>query len=432
MNNNVMKNDPEKLLKLAKNAGASHAEVYQSQSFSRPVFFEANRLKQLESSQSEGTALRIWREGCPGLAVAYGPVEPEILVDKAIALSQLNSPEPIELAEAGTAIYPDLGESVLVETLVELGKNAIAQIREIYPEVICSAEFECEQETTTLINSQGLHCQYTDTASSYFLGVERVRGEDFLGIYDGEYTKGQLDITTVIQRILQRLSWSESNVLPPTGRIPILFTPNAATMLWSTVAAALNGKRVLEKSSPWNESLGKLVISDLLTLSQQPDQEPYRCPFDDEGTPTQPLSLITQGRLQQFYSDRTIGRALGTGTTGNGLRPSLGHYPTPDLVNLLIEPGQASFQALLSHLDRGIIVDQLLGGGADISGDFSVNIDLGYCVEQGEIVGRVKDTMVAGNVYKALKQVVALGNDRRWNGSCHTPSLIVEGLSVVG
>jgi len=40
--------------------------------------------------------------------------------------------------------------------------------------------------------------------------------------------------------------------------------------------------------------------------------------------------------------------------------------------------------------------------------------------------------MVAGNVYTALKQLVALGNDGDWNGSCYTPSLIVEGLSTTG
>ena len=62
---------------------------------------------------------------------------------------------------------------------------------------------------------------------------------------------------------------------------------------------------------------------------------------------------------------------------------------------------------------------------------FSLNIDLGFVVREGQIVGRVKDTMVAGNVYQALKQVVALGNDARWSGSCHAPSLIVDGLSVV-
>jgi len=65
----------EQLLELAAKSGAEAAEVYQSRSLSRPVFFEANRLKQLESAQSEGIALRLWRKGRPGLAVAYGAVE---------------------------------------------------------------------------------------------------------------------------------------------------------------------------------------------------------------------------------------------------------------------------------------------------------------------------------------------------------------------
>jgi len=49
----------EQLLELALKSGAEAAEVYQSRSLSRPVFFEANRLKQLETSQSEGAALRL-------------------------------------------------------------------------------------------------------------------------------------------------------------------------------------------------------------------------------------------------------------------------------------------------------------------------------------------------------------------------------------
>ena len=61
----------EQLLELAVKSGAQAAEVYQSRSHSQPVFFEANRLKQLESIQSEGMALRLWRDGKPGLAVAY-------------------------------------------------------------------------------------------------------------------------------------------------------------------------------------------------------------------------------------------------------------------------------------------------------------------------------------------------------------------------
>lgn len=422
----------EELLELAMRSGAAAAEVFQSQSLSRPVFFEANRLKQLESSQSEGIALRLWRDGRPGLAVAYGPVMAQLLVDRAIALSQLNEPETIELAPASQQQYPDLGETIAVEQLVEWGREAIALVREPYPEILCTAEWECDVETTRLINSQGLDCGYTDTTLSCYLSAEWVRGDDFLSVSDGQTQRDTLDPTALSQQIIQRLDWARTQAVSPTGRIPVLFTAKAADMLWGTVQAAMNGKQVVERASPWSDRLGEPVMSSQVTIAQQPAVGPYSCPFDDEGTPTQPITFIKNGVLQLFYTDRTIGRALGSGTTGNGFRPSLGSYPTPGLFNLIIQPGFKPFAELISTLDRGIIVDQMLGGSSGISGEFSVNVDLGYRVERGEVVGRVKDTMVAGNVYAALKNLVDLGEDAEWNGSCYTPSVLVEGLSTTG
>jgi PmbA protein len=421
----------EALLTLAKAKGASHSEVYQVQSQSRPVFFEGNRLKQLENSQATGTALRLWYQDCPGVAVAYGAINPQILVDKAIAISQLNTPEKIDLTPARTEIYQNSSHSLTVEELITLGQDAIALIRDFEPETICSAEFDSETETTILLNSQGLHCEHTDTTLSYFLGVELVRGEDFLGIYEGEDSKNSLNCDRAIADVRQRLAWAKQNTTPPKGKVPVLFTANAATLLWDPVASALNGKRVWEKSSPWSDSQAKFVASPSLTISQQPEQEPYSCPFDDEGTPTQRLNLITAGRLEQFYCDRNMGRELDITPTGNGFRPDLGSYPAPSLVNLMIAPGNSSLAQLIAKLDHGIIVDQILGGGADISGDFSVNVELGYRVENGQVKGRIKDTAIAGNIYNIIKEIVTLGNDLLWNGSCHTPSLIVEGLFIV-
>lgn len=422
----------EQMLDLATRAGAEAAEVFQSRSLSRPVFFEANRLKQLESIQAEGIALRLWRNSCPGLAVAYGPVEPQVLVERALALSSLNEPETIELAESSRLIYPDLGESVAVEQLIEWGREAIALIRDAYPDLICTGEWECEAETTYLINSNGLNCGNTDTTLSCYVSAEWIRGDDFLYVADGQTERGRLDPQAIARQILQRLDWAKDNVAPPVGRIPILFTSKAADMLWGTVQAALNSKQVIEGASPWSDRLNETVISDAITLSQEPATGPFSCPFDDEGTPTRPITFVENGMLKLFYTDRTTGRALGSGTTGNGFRSGLGSYPTPGLFNCLIQPGKKSLPELIAALDDGLIVDQMLGGGAGISGEFSINIDLGYRVKNGKIIGRVKDTMVFGNVYNALKHVVALGNDADWNGACYTPSLIVEGLSVTG
>jgi PmbA protein len=420
----------EKLMDLARQRGAEAAEVLQSRSRSQPVFFEANRLKQLESSAALGTALRLWVNGQPGLAVAYGNVDPVAIVDKALAISALNAPEPIELVAKNSRHYPDMGQEVPVAQLIEWGQAMIDRIRRIYPDVICGADVECDVETTRILNTQGLDCRYSDATLSSYLSADWIRGDDFLSVSDGQTQRDRLDNDRLADQVLKRLAWAKESAEVKTGRLPVIFTAKAADMIWGTLQSALSGKRVIERSSPWSNALGEQMTDTRITLLQDPDAGPFSCPFDDEGTPTQKLVFIEDGVVKLFYCDRTVGHTLGAESTGNGFRPSLGSYPTPSLYNTLVKPGQKSLAKLMAPIDEGILVDQILGSGPGISGDFSVNIDLGYRIHRGELVGRVKDTMVAGNIYTALKENVELGNDADWNGSCYTPSVRLDGLSI--
>lgn len=421
----------ENLLSQALEAGADQAEVYYGTTSSRPVFFESNRLKQLESTQSAGLALRVWRSGCPGLAVAYGSVDNQLLIDKALALASLSVPAIFPRVTPRQQIYPSVGQAISVGEFIHLGQTAIASLRDKYPDILCSSELSCETETTRLLNSEGLDCQLEETANSFYLGVEWIRGEDFLAVYEGDYQRDSLDLETVLKHIDQRLNWALTTAYLPAATMPVLFTPGALGLFWDTVAAALNGKQILEGASPWSQKEGELVIHPSINLCQDPRQSPQDCPFDDEGSPCEFLNLIQGGKVRQFYCDLTTAHALGRSTTGNGFRPSLGHYPSPNLVNLIVAPGATKFTDLVQSLERGLIVDQILGGGADISGDFSVNVDLGFAVEKGEVIGRVKDTMITGNIYRLLNQNAVLGSDQRWVGSCLTPSLLLEGVAVV-
>ena len=133
---------------------------------------------------------------------------------------------------------------------------------------------------------------------------------------------------------------------------------------------------------------------------------------------------MTIGRLQLDTADN--------GSTGNGIRPGLGSYPTPGLINLIVTPGSLSWDELILQQSEAIVVDQMMGEGGDITGDLAINLELGYLVRKGEIVGRVKDAMVTGNTYMALNALIAMGNDSDWAGSTYTPSVVVGGLSVTG
>ena len=60
---------------------------------------------------------------------------------------------------------------------------------------------------------------------------------------------------------------------------------------------------------------------------------------------------------------------------------------------------------LQADIREGVLVDEMMGLFTSnfLAGDFSGNISLGYLVKNGEIVGRLKDTMITGNLYKLLK-----------------------------
>jgi len=433
---------PEILLEKAITAGAQAAEVYQSSSLEKPIIFEGNRLKQAETSQAEGVALRLWREGKPGVAVGYGPIEPSVLVEKALAISALNEPETPRLAKGGQRDFGAAGETMAVEVLVEKGREAIARIRDRFPEVVCEASLSCDVEQVRLVTSTGLDYRSQDTTLSGYISAELIEQNDFLCVSDGAVNRSQLDMVSVANNITQRMNWASKTVAPVTGQVPVIFTAGAAGLLWDTLCAALNGKRVLEGTSPWRERYGEQVISPDLMLYQDPTVGPYSCPFDDEGLLTHPITLIEGGVVRSWYTDLAVGASdavsdkaivgLGKGSTGNGIRSGLGGYPTPGLINLLIAPGELDWNALLVQYPEAIVVDQVMGEGGDITGDIAINLELGYRVSGGEIVGRVKDTMVSGNAYVALKGAIALANDAEWSGSTYTPSIAVHGLSVTG
>ena len=84
-------------------------------------------------------------------------------------------------------------------------------------------------------------------------------------------------------------------------------------------------------------------------------------------------------------------------------------------------------------MDEGLIVEQVLGPGQSnqLAGEFLVNLALGYKVEKGKIVGRVKNTMVAGSIFEAFKNLVDLSSEFEWvSGEALLPSMMFQQLGV--
>ncbi len=144
-----------------------------------------------------------------------------------------------------------------------------------------------------------------------------------------------------------------------------------------------------------------------------------------EGTPRRRNEIVKDGVLNCFLYDLDTAAKAMTESTGNG--PGCG--PS----NILVSPGDTTFEEMVKNTKEGVIVHSVLGLGQGniINGDFSVNISLGFKVENGEIVGRAKNVMLSGNAYDALNKVESIGSETEWVGSQCVPAVKVAELSVV-
>lgn len=423
----------EQILKLAKGRTDS-AEVYYLSSQDTPVEFENNRLKSLQTKALQGVALRVLHEGRLGFASSTDLTRLEDLVDAAVQTSEIGDEAEFEFAADVQVTEPEKKYTPpATQELVEVGDRLISQIHDYNSDILVDVGFHVRTGNVKIATSADVYASRTSQVVSASLSGNLVRGEDFLQVYSYDIAReGVPDFNRLLEDLLQKYALAEQPATIESGSFPVLFNPTAASAIGRLFKTVLSGQSIVQKASPLVGKLGETLFDERLNLFEDPSIGSSACAFDDEGTPTHRKMFIEQGTVKGFYWDRRWAARAGCESTGNGFRGGLSR-PSPDLVNLCFAPGKTSKADLIASMDEGVIVDQVLGAGQSnqLAGEFSVNLDLGYKVEKGQIVGRVKNTMVAGSIFEAFKNLVDLGDQPEWvGGGSFLPSLLFQQLSV--
>ncbi len=431
MNDSIL----ETILQLAKPRSEA-AEIYFVSSEDTPIEFENNRLKSLQTKALQGVALRVICNGRFGFASSTDLTRLEDLVDAAVQTAEIGSPAEFEFAsnfhqvESGGAKYAP----PKTEELVEVGDRLIQQVHDYNAEILVDVGFHARSGNVKIVTSNDVYAERTSRTTSVSISGNLVRGEDFLQAYSFDVANDRpLDYDRILAELLEKYRRAEQTATITSGSYPVLFTPRAvASAIARLFDTVLSGQAVVQKSSPLTDKIGETLFDPRLTIFEDPRLGISARTFDDEGTPTSRKAYIENGTVKGFYWDRRWAARAGRESTGNGFRGGLSR-PSPDMVNICMAPGSTSTADLIASMDEGIIVDQVLGAGQSnqLAGEFSVNLDLGYKVEQGKIVGRVKNTMVAGSIFEAFQNLVDLGDTPEWiGGGSYLPSLLFSKLGV--
>jgi len=424
----------EKILKLA-TQHAQAAEVYYLSSQDTPIEFENNRLKSLSTKALQGVALRVICNGRLGFASSTDLTRLDDLVAAAVQTSEIGDPAEYEFARNVQVTAPEANYTPPpTQQLVEVGGRLIEQVHDYNPDILVDVSFHVRSGSVKIATSDNVYAQRSSQTISASLSGNLVKGEDFLQTYSYEVVRdGVPDYEHLLHELLQKYRRAEQQATIKSGSFPVLFTPRAAAgTIGSLFKTILSGQTVFQKASPLAGKVGEKLFDERLTIFEDPSIGASACAFDDEGTPTTRKVLIEQGVVKEFYWDRRWAARAGCEPTGNGFRGGLSR-PSPSLVNGCMLPGKTSTADLIAGMEEGLIIEQVLGAGQSnqLAGEFSVNLDLGYKVEKGEIVGRVKNTMVAGSIFEAFKNLVDLGDKPEWvGGGAYLPCLLFGQLGV--
>ncbi len=419
---------------------AEQAEVAYIQGESTKVGFEANRLKSSQVEETKGVAVRVVKDGRLGFAASSDESATGKLVTNVLESAAYGDQIPIAFPAPQTAPHVVTFDQTIaglpIPRLVEIGQEIIDLILEVEPDAQVNVELERGVQRLSLHNQAGSEVSFRRSPLSMSVDLIRVEGDDILVKFDlVGTTLWQDDYLAFARRAAEKLKLAQKSATIQSGRMPVLFAPTGALVLGLPLMLGLDGKNVYTQTSPMAGKIGEKLFDDKITVVDDPilDGRFASAPYDDEGVAHHRNVLIDRGVLQGFVYDLKTAAQAGVESTGNGSR-SLFSPPAPSPTNLVFEAGETPLADIIASIDEGLLVESPLGLGQGnvVSGAFSNTLGLAFKIEKGEIVGRVKDVSIAGNIYELLQDVAAVSQETEWiYYNFRLPHVLLPDMNVV-
>ncbi len=420
-----------RVIERVKGAGAQACLISYGTSQSTDIQFEAGRIKEAGASDKSSYMIEVLLNGRKAVASGNRMDKVQDVADQALALVKHGSaahftayPQPTEVKElmSWSEATAEWSRQSMIEDCEVMRDEILAYDPSLY--LVCTASMT--EGHSLLMTDSGILLM--DRENSWRLGsyAQRTQGTDMVLAYQGRGwgdLKCYHDPAAVSKDLIRSFQRAERITAIPEGRMLALLPPEiVGNFLWPVIMG-IDGKSVYKGTSPLKGRLEEQILDSCIDLTDRPheDYAPGCAAWDGTGIPTRNQDLVNQGVLKTFLYDLNTAGLAGTQPTGNsGCQP----------YHVMMSKGRQSHESLLSGIESGIYVEELIGYGQGniINGDFSANVGLGYRIEKGELAGRVKNVMISGNIYDLFARNVQLSSDTNYFGS--TPYALVEGLSV--
>ncbi|MBE0433033.1 TldD/PmbA family protein [candidate division WOR-3 bacterium] len=431
----------ENLMAFAKKE-SDQVELYSLEQTANRIEFEAAKLNDIQSTIESGVTMRLIKDHKLGFAYTRNLQDGESLVRNALASLkggvEARFDFPASVNPPGIRAYDERIKEARNTVIVD-------ECRRIYSRLEGKTKGQIDVTALTganrigIMNSAGADLSAMN--SYYSITVNILYPGTATGIHRTLVSKAFQSVDDgFLEGIVELYNSGAKELNVRGGKMPAVFMPESMYALIWRLQSATSGESLYHKQSPLAGRLGETIFEEKLTIVNDPldDTKPGARIFDDEGVTCTKFPIIDRGVLKNFYYDLCYASKMGTAPTGHGFKTSrwsgetISMRPSCALEHLTIEPGDTEFWQLVRSVERGIIVCGTLGAhsGNIPNGDFSIGLSPGLFVEKGAIVGRIKDAMIAGNIYEVLKRVRGIENRVHPAYTGYYPAVLFDDISV--
>ena len=444
-----------KVIKLAEKLGADSAEVFMVKGIETDFSIEKDNVNFASSRVEFGMGVRVIKNKRLGFGYCTNDAEVKNAIANALSTTKLAKQLDFEFVSKSNV--PELGSifdrSILeltVEEGLEFSNQLISSCKEVDKRVtVTGGGIGYGGGSLAILTSSGVELQYSGTGING--GVSTLIKDKTISTgYEYDQSRKRDLKPTELGRLAAELAVNGQNPKHvESGDYKVLFTPHAlCELLEFTVIPGLYGEGAMKGETVYSNKLGESVANPELSFFDDGILENgiNSAPFDDEGTPCRRTTLIEKGVLKNYLYDRVSALEFDENSTGNALRSeglgggrSYQVTPKTKALNFTIDGKIKPHDQVISDLDKGIMINELLGAHTanSASGDFSVNSPTLFIIEHGEITSAGKQVMLSGNMPELMNNIIAIGDDfRSVSGGLspvvsRIPSIVIENIKVI-
>jgi PmbA protein len=433
------------LLEKAKKAGADAADAVIAHGIALSASYRLGKPEDLERSEGRDLGLRVlighrqamvsttdlsadMLDDLVGRAIAMARAVPEDPYCGLLAPEELARDRPeLDLADSGE---PDAAKLIDWAKRAEDAARAVSGVTNSE-----GGDASWSKSSAQLATSSGFSGGYETSRFSFSVSVLAGQDTGMERDYDWSSACFEEDLESpeeigkrAGERAVRRLNPKKAS----SGAVPVVYDPRVSGGLIRHFSGAISGASIARGTSFLKDRLNGSVFAPGITVTDDPHRKRgFRSrPFDGEGAPTRARNIVEDGVLTTWLLDSRSARQLNLKSTGHAARGT-GGPPAPAPSNLYLAPGQQSPAALISDIESGLYVTELIGMGINgVTGDYSRGA-AGFWIDKGEIAWPVSELTVAGNL-KDMFAHLTPADDLEFRHGVDAPTVRVEGMTVAG